>query len=100
MCKFNKSQIPEIVLTTVRDYLADNGVEKQVDEFTPLIGRERLVDSLGLVNILVDVEMNLMDAGVDIGLTTEAAMSSRISPFRNIGALCRFISSQIDEEEA
>ena len=50
---------------------------------------------MGLVNCIVDIETSFLDEGMEISLTSEAAMSGRISPFRSVGALCIFIARQL-----
>jgi hypothetical protein len=54
---------------------------------------------MGLVNVIVDIETAFLDEDIDVSLTSEAAMSSRISPFRSIGSLCNFIARQLGVEE-
>ena len=64
-----------------------------------LIGSARILDSMGLVNIVVDIETAFLDEDIEISLTSETAMSGRISPFRTIGSLCNFIARQLGLEE-
>ena len=87
----DKNQINSIVINVIREYCDTNGVViNELDKDTPLIGSARILDSMGLVNIVVDIE---------ISLTSETAMSGRISPFRTIGSLCSFIARQLGLEE-
>ena len=41
-----------------------------------------------------------LEEGVDISLTSETAMSARISPFRTIGSLCSFIERELEDGKA
>jgi acyl carrier protein len=50
---------------------------------------------MGLVSVIVDIETAFLDIGIEISLTAEAAMSSRISPFRTVSSLCNFIAEQV-----
>ena len=94
----DKNQINYIVINVIQEYCATNGlVIKDLDKDTPLIGSARILDSMGLVNIVVDIETAFLDE--DISLTSETAMSGRISPFRTIGSLCNFIARQLGLEE-
>lgn len=96
----DNKQIFEIVTSTIKDYCDNNGVETvDLTKDTALIGSSRLLNSLGLVNVIVDIETAFLDYDIEISLTSEAAMSSRISPFRSIGSLCNFIARQIGVEE-
>lgn len=92
-------QIQEIVTNVIREYCEFNHIEVgELTKDTPLIGSARILDSMGLVNVIVDIETAFLDEDVEISLTSEAAMSSRISPFRTIGALSHFIARQIGVE--
>jgi acyl carrier protein len=96
-----KNQINEIVLNTINDYLSMNNIaiEGELTKDTALIGSNRILDSMGLVNVIVDIETAFLDEDAEISLTSEAAMSGRISPFRSIGSLCNFIARQLGVEE-
>ena len=92
-------KINEIVFTTLKDYCDMNDIQVELTKDTPLIGSSRILDSMGLVNTIVDIETAFLDEDVEISLTSEAAMSSRISPFRSVGSLCNFIARQLGIEE-
>lgn len=94
------NQVKEIVTNTIREYCQLNEIEvAELNEYTPLIGRESILDSIGLVNVIVDIETAFLDEDIEVSLTSDAAMSARISPFRTIGALSHFIARQIGVEE-
>ncbi len=95
----DKKQINEIVMATIKNYCDENEINVELTKDTPLIGRASILDSMGLVNTIVDIETAFLDEDIEISLTSEAAMSSRISPFRTIGALCNFIARQLGIEE-
>jgi len=94
----DKNQINYIVINVIQEYCATNGLVIK-DKDTPLIGSARIFDSMGLVNIVVDIETAFLDEDIEISLTSETAMSGRISPFRTIGSLCNFIARQLGLEE-
>ncbi len=93
----NTRKIDKIVLSTLNEYCQINDINIDLDMNTPLIGENRIFDSLGLVSFIVDVEMNLLDEGFRVSLTSEIAMSARISPFRTVGSFCNFIENQIEQ---
>jgi acyl carrier protein len=97
----DKSQINQIVYEVINDYLTTNEIiiDGELNAHTALIGESRILDSMGLVNVIVDIETAFLDEDIDVSLTSEAAMSSRISPFRSIGSLCNFIARQLGVEE-
>lgn len=93
-------QINDIVFNVIKEYSLVN--ELQIGELTkdtPLIGSSRILDSMGLVNVIVDIETAFLDEDIEISLTSETAMSGRISPFRSVGSLCNFIARQLGLEE-
>lgn len=89
------NEIYKIIVESVIKNMQNNDMATMVNGQTALIGRNRVVDSLGLVNILVDVETTLLDEGINVSLTSDRAMSSRISPFRSVNSLNNFIISQL-----
>jgi acyl carrier protein len=97
----NKTKINELVFNVINDYIASNDikVEGELSKDTALIGSQRILDSMGLVNVIVDIETAFLDEDVEVSLTSEAAMSGRISPFRSVGSLCNFIARQLGIEE-
>ena len=69
-------------------------VERGVD--APLYGQNGVLDSVGLVSLLVAVEQAIEDeTGVSITLANERAMSQKRSPFGSIGALVEYAESLI-----
>ena len=94
-----KVKINEVVIETLKNYCEENEIEVDINKDTPLIGSNRILDSMGLVNLIVDIETAFLDEDVEISLTSEAAMSGRISPFRSVGSLCNFIARQLGIEE-
>lgn len=95
----DKSVIEKIVIQTITDYCISENIVTPIVLETPLIGNNRILDSMGLVNIIVDIESAFMELNIEIMLTSESAMSSRISPFRSVGSLCNFILNQLQIDE-
>lgn len=97
--QIDKKIINEIVITTIKNYCEEKEIQVELSKDTPLIGSARILDSMGLVNIIVDIETAFLEEDMEISLTSEAAMSGRISPFRSVGSLCNFIARQLGIEE-
>jgi acyl carrier protein len=77
----------------------DLPVSVGLDEQTPLYGQDGLLDSLGLVSLIVAVEQAVEDTlGVSVSLADEKAMSQRHSPYRTIGSLAAYASRLIEAE--
>lgn len=95
----DKKRVNEIVLSTIKSYCVAHDIVEELTLDTHLIGRTRIMDSMGLVNTIVDIETAFLDEDVEISLTSETAMSLRLSPFRTIGSLCDYIARQLGLEE-
>lgn len=98
----NKEKILETLLEVVNDYL-ETKETKEIKEIkvgvtgdTALFGKDSLLDSMGLVNVIIDIESRFLDENIEISLTSESAMSVRNSPFRTIGTLADFIWEQLE----
>jgi acyl carrier protein len=67
-----------------------------VDADTPLFGRDGLLDSMGLVTLVVAVEQAIEDElGVSVSLADARALSQKASPYRTVGALADYADSLI-----
>lgn len=74
--------------------------EKQLEmkSDTILFGKGASLDSLGLVNLIVLVEENVLDKfGRSITLADERAMSQKSSPFRTVQTLSEYIDKLLSE---
>lgn len=70
----------------------------KADENTRLFGGGGLLDSMGVVILLSDLEDKLEDEyDVMISLASDSAMSKTRSPFRNIKSLANFIVTSVEE---
>jgi acyl carrier protein len=69
--------------------LAERG--GRITEGTVLLGQDGLLDSLGLVNLLVDVEQTLEEeTGTALIIGDDRAVSASHSPFRTVGSLADY----------
>ena len=65
-----------------------------------IYGSEGLLDSMGLVNLVVALEERIQDEyDVPITIADERAMSQNNSPFRTVGSLAEYIEDLLLEEE-
>jgi acyl carrier protein len=91
-----KAEIIDLVLTSLRDVLAEMGAappaSEPVSADTQLVGRSAVLDSLGLVRLILEVEQRLSDThDVVVTLADERAMSQQRSPFRTVATLADYI---------
>lgn len=92
------SEVISVILKTLQDLHGqqDIHITQPLTDKTPLFGQEGILDSLGLVTLVVAVEQAIEDElGVSISLADEKAMSQRHSPYRTIGALAEYASQLI-----
>ncbi len=91
--------VREAILDTVD--LEDAFSEQDIDAETRLFGAKGLLDSLDLVNLIVDLEERVEDRyGLPVSIADERAMSRRRSPFLYVGTLAGYIGELLAEEGA
>lgn len=91
----NKIQIQGIVTGCLKRYLESQNINLEVNENTELFGGKSVLDSMGLVNVIIDIESSFLDKGIEISLASEKAMSRRDNPFRTVKVISEFISEAI-----
>jgi len=80
----------DIVLESLKEVFAQNGQTPpdNITDDTVLVGNDAVIDSLGAVSLIVEIEQRLESGhGVSVTLANDKAMSARISPFRTVGVL-------------
>ncbi len=96
----SRTEIAALVLSSLQDVLSQRGGSptEPMGESTHLIGSGGVLDSLGLVTLIVDLEQKLADEyGLPLTLADERAMSQTNSPFRTIRALADHIRLLVEE---
>jgi acyl carrier protein len=80
-------------LSALRDAVDQNGGDpSEVTEETMIVGPGAVIDSIGVVSLIVDIEQRLeMDYQVSVTLANDRAMSQRNSPFRTAAVLADHI---------
>ncbi len=89
----------KILIEIINEYFESQDFNEKANEDTTLFGKESVLDSMGLVNVIIDIESRFLDENIEISLTSEKAMSRRESPFRTISTLAEFIEEQIAAKE-
>jgi acyl carrier protein len=97
-----REKILKVVFLSIENFNSES--ELQIDitegEKTRLFGGSGILDSLGLVTLIVDLEENIEDEfDVTLSLANEKAMSRRVSPFSSIKLIVDYILDLIREEE-
>jgi acyl carrier protein len=85
-----RSDAYAIVLESLNEVFVQGGTSPPgpVTEETVLVGNEAVLDSLGVVQLIVEVEQRVEQThGISVTLANDKAMSQRNSPFRTVGVL-------------
>jgi acyl carrier protein len=101
--ELSRPQIAALILCSLDDVLALGGDDRpeptQLGDDTRLIGRKGLLDSMGLVTLIVDVEQRLEEEyDLVVVLADERAMSQKHSPFRSVGSLADYICQLVEKD--
>ena len=99
--QLGRAEIAALVISGLQDVLSqkDEPPLDPVGESTYLIGRRSVLDSLGLVTLIVDAEQRLDEEyGVSLTIADDRAMSQKNSPFRTVQSLTDYICLLIEEE--
>lgn len=90
----------KMIVSAVHGQLELDGGEPtaSIDESTVLLGEDAPIDSLGLVNVIIEVEQEVFDAyDASIIVVDERAMSLTNSPFRTVGTLAEYVVELVAE---
>ncbi len=69
---------------------------RNINEETVIYGGDEGIDSLSLVRLVTDVEMQINDKyDASVVLASEKAMSMRNSPYRTVASLAEFADSEL-----
>lgn len=96
----NLEKIENIILESLKEY--NKELEKEElnnpTNKTKLYGEESVLDSIGLVYLITDIEERISDEfKIDIVLADEKAMSQKTSPFRDVETLKNYIQNLLEE---
>lgn len=99
-----RAAVIDLVIAGVNEALAmaENPPDPaSLTEATRLIGEGAVLDSLGLVTAVLEIEQRLADQhDVVLVLADERAMSQKHSPFRSVGALADYVLKLAAEQGA
>ena len=99
--ELDKSKIESLIISILKNLLTQNDVSmvEKITNTTSLIGPKSLLDSLGLVTFLIDIEQQInQDYDLTLTLTNERALSQKNSPFRTIKSLTEYITLLVEEK--
>ena len=82
-----------LITKCIQNLPHENGEENFIDltANSALFGKDGIVDSIGLVSLVVAVEQEIENVyGVSISLADERAMSQKSSPYQTINSLAEY----------
>lgn len=91
-----------LVVASLHEVLSFSGEapSAELGEQTVLVGDGAVLDSLGVVALIVEVEQRLeIEHAISVTLASDRAMSQRNSPFRSVGVLSDYILTAIKESQ-
>lgn len=92
-------KIATLILEVLRELDQQGVVELDgavPDVDTQLFGADGLLDSVGLVALVVAVEERLADElGIDVSLADERALSQQRSPYRTVSSLAGYAAALV-----
>jgi acyl carrier protein len=95
----DKSTIKQIIFEAIEmiNNVKEEDEKIPVGDDTELYGTRGNLDSMGLVGFLIDVEESMQDAGYEISLSDDRAMSQRNSPFKNVETLTDYVFQLLND---
>lgn len=95
-----KEQIFSTIISSIKEFNESIKEKIQISNGrdTTLFGKDGVLDSLALVNLIVQIEENIAEEfNKPITLTSEKAMSRKLSPFLTVGTLTDYIEEILSE---
>ena len=96
-----KNKIFQLIYSAIDELNEQREADDQISktEDTVILGHDSMIDSLGLVNLIVSLEQSVNDEmDVEITLADERAMMMESSPFRTVKTLADFIETLLVQE--
>tara|TARA_B100000795_G_scaffold269055_1_gene257381 strand:- start:6283 stop:6585 length:303 start_codon:yes stop_codon:yes gene_type:complete len=96
--KLNNKNTYSEILKLIEDILASDNIFKHVDEKMQLIGGDKILDSMKLVELCIELEDKALDIGFEFDWTSDSAMSKSRSMFKTAGTLIEEFINQAAKE--
>jgi acyl carrier protein len=97
------NELVQLIVRTAGEVMREQDltVPEKLDADTRLFGDSGVLDSMGLVSLVIAVEQAVQDAfGAPVALADEKALSRRQSPYRTIGTLASYAAEQLQASKA
>ena len=91
-----RDRLHDIIESIVKDFGYSYKIQNE-DSSIPIYSESSDLDSLGLVNVLVDIEEKVrLEFDKDISIMDNRAMSQVNNPFKDVDSVVEFVAKQID----
>ena len=100
--QIDRTEIVSLVISILQNMLSKKNKAPlgSIGESTYLIGSRSMLDSLSLVNLVVDLEQKLEEKyGITLVLADEHEMIRKNSPFQTAGSLADHICLKVEEKQ-
>lgn len=99
MAPISEERLTQLIYTVIDElnpnFSDDEKIEKSMD--AALFGQNGKLDSLGLVELMLQIEQKIYDdLNIPVSLAIENAMSKNENPFKTLGTLHRYIYHQLN----
>ena len=90
-------EVQEFIVATLERMRTEGeiGGQEVLGDVTALVGEQAVIDSRGLVELLIALEEFAEDHGGQFDWADDAAMSATKSPLRTVRTLAEFVASQV-----
>ena len=91
-------ELVDLIVDAARELAEQEAVERdgELDADTALFGEGGLLDSMGLVSLVIAVEQAIEERyDLSIGLADEKALSQKNSPYRTVRTLADYAAGEI-----
>ncbi len=92
-----RQKMIDLIIETASELGEDEiGISEKMTDETVLFGRDGVLDSMGLVTLIIAVEQEIEEKfDRTAGLADEKAMSQERSPYRSVSSLADYAVSQL-----
>lgn len=100
--EIGRVSIHDLVIASLREVIAQSGQTPpaELGEETALIGSSAVLDSIGMVTLIVEIEQQIEERyGRSLTLANDRAMSQKNSPFLTVQTLTDYVMSLLAEED-
>ena len=97
-----RKDLVTLIMECVQNLPSENGEEpfRQLTEESALFGKDGILDSIGLVSLVVAIEQAIEDQyDTSISLADERALSQKRSPYKTIGSLAEYATRLLERSK-